>query len=136
MSIRSILSGKKIIGLMPMPIIVFMFLLSLKPVMGSMTNVPTFDIITTLNSIQSILAQIGPTLSAVLFIIAGIFYALGQLFPTYKRATLHSASIDIIIGAIIVAVLSVASTGLAVASTHLLTNATANTIINLTSNTV
>ncbi len=135
MDIRNILSGKRVIGLMPMPIIAFMFLISVKPVMGS-TTIQIFDIITTLNSVQSILAQIGPTLSAVLFIIAGIFYALGQLFPTYKRATLHSASIDIIIGAIIVAVLSVASTGLAVASTHLLTNTTANTIANLTSNTV
>lgn len=136
MTIRNILSGKKIIGLMPMPILIFMFLISVKPVMGFTISSPAFDIISTLNSVQSILAQIGPTLSAVLFILAGIFYALGQLFPTYKRATLHSAAIDIIIGAIIVAVLSVASTGLAVASTHLLTNSTANTIVNLTSNTV
>lgn len=96
----------------------------------------SFDIVSTLSSVQSILTQIGPILSATLFILAGIFYAIGQLFPTYKRATFHSASIDIIIGAIIVAVLSVASTGLAVASTHLLTNATVNSITNLTSNTV
>ncbi len=96
----------------------------------------SFDIVSTLNFVQSILTQIGPILSAVLFILAGIFYAIGQLFPTYKRATFHSASIDIIIGAIIVAVLSVASTGLAVASTHLLTNATANALANVTANTV
>lgn len=87
-----------------------------------------FDIISTLNSIQSILVHVGPTLSAVLFVVAGIFYAIGQLFPSQKRATLHSASIDIIIGAIIVAVLSVASTGLALASTGLLTNVTANVL--------
>lgn len=80
------------------------------------------DILTTLNYVQELLMHIGPVLSAVLFIIAGILYAIGQLFPTYKRASYHSAAIDIIIGAIIVAVLSVASTGLAVASTHLLSN--------------
>ena len=86
------------------------------------------DIISTLNDIQSLLIHVGPVLSAVLFIVAGIFYAIGQLFPSNKRASLHSASIDIIIGAIIVAVLSVASTGLAVASTSLLSNATANAL--------
>lgn len=86
------------------------------------------DIISTLNGIQSLLMHIGPVLSAVLFVTAGIFYAVGQLFPSYKRASLHSASIDIIIGAIIVAVLSIASTGLAVASTSLLSNVTANVI--------
>ena len=84
----------------------------------------SLDIISTLNSTQQLLMQIGPILSAVLFVLAGIFYALGQLFPSYKRATLHSMSIDIIIGAIIVATLSVASNSLAIASTHLLSNAT------------
>ena len=88
----------------------------------------TLDIISTLNNIQGILMHIGPVLSAVLFVVAGIFYAIGQLFPGYKRANLHSASIDLIIGAIIVAVLSAASTGLAVASTHLLSNLSANSM--------
>ena len=68
--------------------------------------------------------QIGPMLSAVLFVVGGIFYAVGQLFPSYKRASLHTMAIDIIIGAIVVAVLSVASTNLAIASAHLLVNAT------------
>lgn len=89
---------------------------------------PAFDIISTLNGIQNLLMHIGPVLSAVLFVTAGVFYAIGQLFPSYKRASLHSASIDIIIGAIIVAVLSVAATGLAVASTGLLSNMTANAL--------
>ena len=62
--------------------------------------------------------------SCLLFIIAGIFYALGQLFPSYQRASFHTTAIDIIIGAIIVAVLSFASNGFALASTHLLTNLT------------
>jgi hypothetical protein len=86
------------------------------------------DVVTTLNGIQQLLMQIGPILSAVLFITAGIFYALGQLFPSYKRANLHTMAIDLIIGAIVVAVLSVASGNLALASTHLLSNVTSNTL--------
>lgn len=88
----------------------------------------SFSIVDTLNAIQQLLMQIGPILSAVLFIIAGVFYALGQLFPSYKRASLHTMAIDLIIGAIVVAVLSVASGNLAIASTHLLTNVTSNTL--------
>lgn len=83
-----------------------------------------FDIIATLNGVQSILAHVGPILSAIMFIIAGIFFALAQLFPAYKRASLHATAADILVGAIIVAVLSVASNGLALASTHLLANIT------------
>jgi hypothetical protein len=85
-----------------------------------------FDIISTLNYIQDLLMHIGPILSAVLFIIAGVFFALGQLFPSHQRAGFHTTATDIIIGAIIVAVLSVAAGGLAVASTHLLSNLTIN----------
>lgn len=84
----------------------------------------SFDIITTLTNIQNLLAHLGPVLSAVLFIVAGIFYAIGQLFPATRRANFHATAIDILVGAIIVAVLSVASNGLALASTHLLTNIT------------
>jgi hypothetical protein len=84
----------------------------------------TLDIISTLNYIQALLMRIGPLLSAVLFIIAGIFYAIGQFFPSYQRAAFHTTAGDMVIGAIIVAVLSVASTGFAVASTHLLINGT------------
>ncbi len=101
------------------PLLVTLFLLIEKSVYA---HTPIFDVIATLNGIQAILMHVGPVLSAVLFVVAGIFYAIGQLFPSYKRANLHSASIDLIIGAIIVAVLSAASTGLAVASTHLLSN--------------
>lgn len=93
-------------------------------------NYFSFDIINTLNAIQQLLMHIGPLLSALLFILAGILYALGQLFPSYKRASLHTMAIDMIIGAIVVAVLSIASTNLALASTHLLSNVTSN----LTSN--
>ncbi len=92
------------------------------------TGTFAFDIVSTLNNIQGILVHIGPVLSAVLFVTAGVFYAVGQLFPSQKRASLHSAAIDIIIGAIIVAVLSVASASLALASTNLLSNVTANVL--------
>lgn len=88
----------------------------------------SFDILNTLSTVQSLLMQVGPLFSAVLFVLGGIFYAIGQLFPSYKRASLHTMAIDIIIGAIVVAVLSVASTNLAIASTHLLTNVTSNSL--------
>lgn len=88
----------------------------------------TFDIIGTLSYVQTLLMHVGPLLSALLFIIAGIFYALGQLFPSYQRASFHTTAIDIIIGAIIVAVLSFASNGFALASTHLLSNLTVTNV--------
>ena len=83
------------------------------------------DIISTLGYVQALLTKIGPILSSVLFVTAGVFYALGQIFPSYKRATLHSMAIDIVIGAIVVAVLSVMSTSLAVTSAHLFVNVSA-----------
>ena len=95
---------------------------------GTATHFSALDIVTTLTSIQAVLARIGPLLSAVLFIVAGIFYALGQLFPPQKRATFQSTAFDIIIGAIIIAAISIASNGLAAASTNLLSNVTANVI--------
>ncbi len=96
---------------------------------GKVHAIPlSFSIITTLNGVQSLLAHIGPVLSAVLFIVAGIFYAIGQLFPATKRANFHSTAIDVLIGAVIVAVLSVASNGLALASTGLLSNLTNSTV--------
>ncbi|MGC8628953.1 MAG: hypothetical protein ACP5T4_01960 [Candidatus Micrarchaeia archaeon] len=82
------------------------------------------DIISTLNGIQALLAHIGPLLSGIMFIISGIFFAIAQLFPAYKRASMHSTASDILVGAIIVAVLSVASNGLALASAKLLVNTT------------
>ncbi|MEM3841140.1 MAG: hypothetical protein QXN59_00375 [Candidatus Micrarchaeaceae archaeon] len=85
---------------------------------------PIFSILSELQYVRSVLYQVGPALSAVLFIIAGIFYAVGQMLPPDKRANFHTTAVNIIIGAIIVAVLSFTSTSLAVASTHLLSNFT------------
>lgn len=87
-------------------------------------NAASAPIISEIDSIKLILVQVGPALSAVLFIIAGIFYAIGQLLPPDKKANFHTAAINIIIGAVVVGALSVASTSLAVASTHLISNLT------------
>jgi hypothetical protein len=89
----------------------------------------SLDIITTLSYVQNLLAHLGPMLSAVLFIVAGMFYAIGQLLPATKRAAFHTTTVDILMGAIIVAVLSVASNGFALASTQLLTNVTVNSVV-------
>ncbi|MDE1869792.1 MAG: hypothetical protein KGH71_02280 [Candidatus Micrarchaeota archaeon] len=113
--------GKGFFGLAP-----FLLLLLAGEVHAS--SYFSLDIAGTLTSLQQILSQIGPMLSAVLFIVAGIFYAVGQLLPPDKKANFHTTSINIIIGAIMVAVLSVASNGLALASTHLIGNLTANSI--------
>ena len=84
------------------------------------------DIIVSLNRIQLILMHVGPLLSAIMFIVAGIFYAIGQLFPSHQRANFHTTAGDMIMGAIIVAVLSVTANSFAVASSHLLLNNTLN----------
>ncbi|MGC8567899.1 MAG: hypothetical protein ACP5RP_00800 [Candidatus Micrarchaeia archaeon] len=76
----------------------------------------------TLVYIKDALSQIGPAISAILFISAGIFYAVGQLMPYDKKASFHTTAINLIIGAIVVGIMSVAATSLAVASTHLLSN--------------
>ncbi|MGC8669718.1 MAG: hypothetical protein ACP5TL_01020 [Candidatus Micrarchaeia archaeon] len=93
-------------------------------VLSNTTNASNVQVLTTLNNLKTILSQIGPSLSAVLFIVAGIFYALGQILPPDKKANFHTAAINIIIGAVVVGALSVASTSLALASTHLLSNFT------------
>ena len=82
-------------------------------------------VVSEINGIRLILMQVGPSLSAVLFILAGIFYAIGQMLPPDKKANFHTAAINIIIGAVVVGALSVASTSLAIASTHLIGNLTA-----------
>jgi len=84
----------------------------------------TLTIISELSFVKDILSQIGPMLSALLFILAGIFYAIGQMLPPDKRANFHTTATNIIIGAIVVGALSVASNSLATASTHLLSNIT------------
>lgn len=84
------------------------------------------DIISTLSGVQALMMHIGPLLSAILFTLAGLLYAIGQLFPSHQRANFHTIASDMIMGAIVVGVLSVAANGFAIASTHLLSNTTAN----------
>jgi hypothetical protein len=84
------------------------------------------SLVDSLSSIQTLLSQIGPIISGVLFIVAGIMYSIGQLLTPEKKAQFHTTSINIIIGAIIVAVLSVTSNSFAFASAHLLSNLTIN----------
>jgi hypothetical protein len=90
----------------------------------SQTSAAAQPIMSTLTSVKDVLGQVGPALSAVLFVIAGIFYALGQMLPPDKKANFHTTAVNIIIGAIVVAVLSAASTGLAGLSTHIIGNMT------------
>ena len=97
--------------------------------MSHFTEAGGSSLVSQLDSIQMVLTQVGPSLSAMLFVLAGIFYALGQMLPPDKKANFHTAAINIIIGAVVVGALSVASTSLAVASTHLLSNVTANSSI-------
>lgn len=85
-----------------------------------------YGIIGELAYVKNILSQVGPALSAMLFVVAGIFYAVGQMLPPDKRANFHTTAINIIIGAVVVGVLSFASSSLAIASTHLLSNVTSN----------
>ncbi|MDE1855975.1 MAG: hypothetical protein KGH49_01935 [Candidatus Micrarchaeota archaeon] len=115
------LLGKSYIKLLPIAAVLMFRELSAASVLS-------LDIITTLSSVQQILSQVGPLLSAVLFIVAGIFYAVGQLLPPDKKANFHTTSVNIVIGAIVVAVLSVAANGLSLASTSLLSNITANSL--------
>ncbi|MFI5412897.1 MAG: hypothetical protein ACHQX1_03325 [Candidatus Micrarchaeales archaeon] len=96
----------------------------------------SLQVIPELTQIQIILSQVGPALSTVLFILAGVFYALGQMLPPDKKAQFHTTAVNIIIGAIVLGALSVAATSLATASTHLLQNVTANGVTNLTTNSV
>ena len=102
------------------PLLIFLLFQGNASAAGS----PSPQIVTTLDSVRSVLAQAGPALSAVLFIVAGIFYAIGQMLPPDKKANFHTVAVNIIIGAIVVGVLSAASTSLATFSTHLIGNFT------------
>lgn len=83
-----------------------------------------------LSQVQGVLEQAGPALSGVLFILAGVFYAIGQMLPPDKKAQFHTTAVNIIIGAVVVGALSFASTSLVTASTHLLSNLTTNSTAN------
>ena len=125
---------ENIIGRMRKTEILFLFLLLIffrSSFAGSYQNtahVFNLQIMPLISGVRSILAQVGPALSAMLFIIAGVFYAFGQILPPEKKAQFHTTAINVIIGAIVIAALSFASTSLASASTQLLSNFTVNSV--------
>jgi predicted membrane protein len=96
----------------------------LLPKLAHAQSFGVIDIMATLAYIQNLLMHIGPILSAILFIIAGLLYAIGQLFPSHQRASFHTTAGDMIMGAVVVAVLSISANSFALASTHLLSNGT------------
>jgi hypothetical protein len=118
--LRALRIGKYLV----IPLVIVMLLgSSLSNASSSSPSSP--QLVSELAVVKGILAQVGPALSAVLFIIAGIFYALGQMLPPDKKASFHTTAVNIVIGAIVVGALSAASGTLAIASTHLLGNFTA-----------
>jgi hypothetical protein len=52
------------------------------------------------------------------------------MLPPDKKAQFHTTAVNIIIGAVVVGALSVASTSLVTASTHLLSNLSVNGLTN------
>ena len=116
--------GFEIFGRIALPVLIVTALLMRLPA-AAFVNL---DIIAQVSYIKVLLSQVGPALSATLFVIAGIFYAIGQMLPPDKKANFHTTAINIIIGAIVLAALSVASTALATASTHLLSNLTVSNV--------
>ena len=84
----------------------------------------SLQITTQLGGISATLTAIATALAVALFILAGIFYAIGQIMPPDKKATYHTTCVNILIGAVVLSALSFAATGLANTSAHLLVNAT------------
>jgi hypothetical protein len=71
------------------------------------------NVVSFLQDIRDSLKEIGPMLSSIMFAIAGIVYALAQLMPYYDKAKLQATAINLIIGAVVVGVLTLASSNLA-----------------------
>ncbi len=112
--------GLGILGRFTLPVLVVTLLL----MHISSASAVSLDIMAQIGYVKGVLSQAGPALSATLFVLAGIFYAIGQVLPPDKKANFHTTAINIIIGAVVVGALSVASNALALASSHLLSNIT------------
>ncbi len=80
------------------------------------------DIFFSLKEIQNLIYTISPILSATLFMIAGLIYAIGQLLPPYQRATFHTMAINIIIGAIVLSILTLTANGITAAVENFFVN--------------
>ncbi len=77
--------------------------------------------VTFLQNLQATLQQIGPALSAILFVLAGIIYAFGQLQPADARGKYQAWSMGLIVGGFVVGALSIAAPTLAAIAGGLLT---------------
>lgn len=69
--------------------------------------------VTFLRSLQQTLTEIGPILSAIMFIVAGIIYAFGQLQPAEARGKYQAWAMGLIVGGFVVGALSIAAPALA-----------------------
>ena len=74
-----------------------------------------------LRSLQTTLQEIGPILSAILFVVAGIIYAFGQLQPAEGRGRYQSWAMGLVVGGFVVGALSFAAPALAGIAGGLLT---------------
>jgi len=77
--------------------------------------------VTFLNSIKTTLQAIGPALSAIMFVLAGIIYAFGQLQPADARGKYQAWAMGLVVGGFVVGALSVAAPTLASIAGGLLT---------------
>lgn len=59
-----------------------------------------------LTSMKGTLTEIGPILSAIMFVIAGIIYAFGQLQPAESRGRYQAWAMGLIVGGFVVGALS------------------------------
>lgn len=117
---------KSTLGMRTIPMLKYLLLILLGLTTYAKLNYAAgAQILSDLNQVKAVLGQLGPALSAMLFITAGIFYAIGQMLPPDKKAHFQAAAINIIIGAVVVGALSFASSSLALSSTQILTNFTA-----------
>ncbi len=128
---RLLLNARRVIeaiARISMPL-AMMLLILIRPAYGA---VMYFQVTPELDQVKAVLSSVGPSLSGILFVVAGIMYAIGQMLPPEKKAQFHTTAVNIIIGAIVVGVLSVASTSLSIATSHLLNNVTVNSTVNST----
>ena len=77
--------------------------------------------VTFLQDLQATLQAIGPALSAILFVLAGIIYAFGQLQPAEVRGKYQAWAMGLVVGGFVVGALSVAAPTLARIAGGLLT---------------
>ena len=91
------------------------------PATGTGTTTLGGGTVNFLKSLQGTLQQVGPALSAIMFVLAGIIYAFGQLQPAEARGKYQAWAMGLIVGGFVVGALSVAAPTLASIAGGLLT---------------